>query len=101
MHRQLVTIREEQVEDIMTLTHLLREYKTCHFLVVSDRGDLIGLVKPQSMQNKLKPLGLFRLKQFQEVIAASEPVVHTSEETSLLEVIQLINLGFPQKILAL
>ncbi len=91
MHRQLVTIREEQVEDIMALTHLLREYKTCYFPVVSDRGDLIGLLTPQSMQNTFKPLDLFRLKQVQEVIAASEPVVHTSEETSLLEVIHLMS----------
>lgn len=60
MHRQLVTIREEQAEDIMALTHLLREYKICHFPVVSDRGELLGLVTPQSMQNTFKPVDLFR-----------------------------------------
>ncbi len=89
MNRQLITVQEEQAEDIMVLTHLLRKYKNRHFPVVSDRGDLIGLVTPQSIRNLLKPVDLFRLKQVQE--AMSELVIHTSIDTSLLEVIQLMS----------
>lgn len=89
MNRQLITVREEQAEDIMVLTHLLRKYKNRHFPVVSDRGNLIGLVTPQSIRNILKPVDLFRLKQVQE--AMSELVVHAAIETSLQEVIQLMS----------
>lgn len=89
MNRQLVTIREEQAEDIMVLTHLLRKHKNCHFPVVSDRGNLIGLVTTQSIRNLLKPVDLFRLKQVQEAISGL--VVHAAIETSLLEVIQLMS----------
>jgi CBS domain-containing protein len=89
MNRQLITVREEQAEDIMVLTHLLRKHKNRHFPVVSDRGNLIGLVTPQSIRNILKPVDLFRLKQVQEAI--SELVIHASIETSLQEVIQLMS----------
>ena len=89
MNRQLITVREEQAEDIMVLTHLLRKYKNRHFPVVSDRGNLIGLVTPQSIRNILKPVDLFRLKQVQEAI--SESVIHAAIETSLQEVIQLMS----------
>ncbi len=89
MNRQLITVREEQAEDIMVLTHLLRKHKNRYFPVVSDRGNLIGLVTPQSIRNILKPVDLFRLKQVQEAI--SELVIHASIDTSLQEVIQLMS----------
>lgn len=89
MTRNLITIREEQAEDIMALTHLFREHQVRHLPVVDDRGNLVGLVTSQTIRNILKPLDLFRLKQVQEVMSAE--MVYAPPQTSLLEVVQLMS----------
>jgi len=89
MTTSVMTITETEAQDIVTVINRLRQYKIRHLPVVGERGNLIGVITPQTIRDVLQPVDLLNHKKVSDVM--STPVIHAMGTTSILELAQLMN----------
>ncbi|MEQ8971492.1 MAG: PAS domain S-box protein [Coleofasciculus sp. C1-SOL-03] len=89
MTTSVMTITETEAQDIVTVINRLRQYKIRHLPVVGERGNLIGVITPQTIRDVLQPVDLLNHKKVSDVMATR--VIHAMETTSILELAQVMN----------
>ncbi|MFP4103708.1 PAS domain S-box protein [Coleofasciculus sp.] len=89
MTTSVMTITKTEAQDIVTVINRLRQYKIRHLPVVGERGNLIGVITPQTIRDVLQPVDLLNHKKVSDVM--STPVIHAMETTSILELAQVMN----------
>jgi len=89
MTTSVMTITETESQDIVIVINRLRQYKIRHLPVVGERGNLIGVITPQTIRDVLQPVDLLNHKKVSEVMATR--VIHAMGTTSILELAQLMN----------
>ncbi|MFP5269426.1 PAS domain-containing protein [Coleofasciculus sp.] len=88
MTTSVITITETEAQDIVTVINRLRQYRIRHLPVVGERGNLVGLITPQTIRDVLQPVDLLNYKKVSEVM--STPVIHALGTASILELAQLM-----------
>ncbi|WP_431705067.1 CBS domain-containing protein [Geminocystis sp. CENA526] len=68
MTKPVVTLQEENFQDIFAVLFLFRRYKIRHLPIIGDRGQLVGVVSPESLRACLRPSNLLKLRRVSEVI---------------------------------
>lgn len=68
MTKPVVTLQEGNFQDIFAVLFLFRRYKIRHLPIIGDRGQLVGVVSPESLRTCLRPSNLLKLRRVSEVI---------------------------------
>lgn len=68
MTKPVVTLQEQNFQDIFAVLFLFRRYKIRHLPIIGDRGQLVGVVSPESLRACLRPSNLLKLRRVSEVI---------------------------------
>jgi PAS domain S-box-containing protein len=89
MTTSVITITETEAQDIVTVINRLRQYKIRHLPVVGERGNLIGVITPQTIRDVLQPVDLLNHKKVSDVMSTA--VIHAMGTTSILELAQVMN----------
>ena len=69
--RQVLTLKQSEAENALAALHLLRKHQIRHLPIVGERGQLIGMITPQSIRQLLQPTDLMQVKQVATVMTAS------------------------------
>lgn len=88
MTRDLIALPTHPNPDIFTAIALMRQHQIRHLPVVSETGELTGLIASESIRARLQPADLFKLRQVAE--AMTPDVIHALPGTSVLELAQLM-----------
>ncbi|MGL5192738.1 MAG: diguanylate cyclase [Chroococcales cyanobacterium] len=88
MTQDIITIKETEFRDIFTVLNLFRRHKIRHLPLVSDSGDVRGLVTLDSIRRVLKPADLLKGKRVEEVMATD--IIHIPPTASILQAALMI-----------
>jgi signal transduction histidine kinase/CBS domain-containing protein len=88
MNRKFVTVTETESQDVFAALIKFRNDKTHYLPVIDDKGNLIGVITPQSIRDIIQPLDLLRQKRVSEVM--STDAVYVSANSSILEITQIM-----------
>ncbi|MGB3532593.1 MAG: diguanylate cyclase [Microcoleaceae cyanobacterium] len=82
MTQKIITIQVSETQDIFTLSKLLTKNKIRHLPVLDDRGQLLGIITPQSIRKLLKPEYLLRYIRVADVMIRQ--VIHGLPNESVI-----------------
>lgn len=68
MTRDVMTITEQEAADIFKVLQRFRQHRIRHLPVLSEGGEVVGVITPKYVRDALKPTDLLRLKQVSEVM---------------------------------
>ncbi|MEB3887389.1 PAS domain S-box protein [Lyngbya sp. CCY1209] len=88
MTRDLITLQTYPNPDIFTAIALMRQHQIRHLPLVSETGEVLGLIASESIRARLQPADLFKLRQVGE--AMTPEVIHALPGTSVLELARLM-----------
>lgn len=88
MAQPVITLPQVAFQDIFAALFLFRRYRIRHLPIVSDRGQLIGVVSPASIRRVLRPANLLKLRRVSEVM--STQVIHAPMTASILSLVRLM-----------
>jgi PAS domain S-box-containing protein len=88
MTHPVVTLTQASGQTILTALSLFYQHHIRHLPIVDEQNQLVGLVTPDLIRQVLQPVNLLKLRSVAEVMSA--PVIHTSADTSVLEVVQIM-----------
>ncbi|MDY7008779.1 MAG: diguanylate cyclase [Cyanobacteriota bacterium] len=81
MTQKLITIVDSEIEDIFKVVNCFRQHKIRHLPVLSNTGELVGLITVASLRNSLKSVDLLKHRQVKEVMTTD--VIHGSPDLSI------------------
>ena len=88
MTHPVITLNEANFQDIFAALFLFRRYRIRHLPILSEGGQLIGVVSPESIRQVLRPANLLKLRRVLDVM--SKQVIHAPMTTSVLRLAQLM-----------
>jgi PAS domain S-box-containing protein len=88
MTRQLITITQSRSQNIFTILELMRRHAIRHLPVLSDQGEVQGIVTSESIRRSLLPASLLKLRLVEEVM--STRVTCAPRTTSLRSIAKLV-----------
>ncbi|MEM6614134.1 MAG: CBS domain-containing protein [Cyanobacteria bacterium P01_C01_bin.72] len=88
MTQPVITLEEKNFPDIFAVLFLFRRYQIRHLPIVDAQANPIGVVSPETIRQAMKPANLLKLRRVGEVMSKS--IVHTSLDTSVLDVARLM-----------
>ncbi|GAB1544850.1 hypothetical protein NUACC21_75260 [Scytonema sp. NUACC21] len=86
--QSLITLRHSDFQDVLTVANFSRKHGISHVPIVTDDGQLVGIVTPDSIHRSLQPTDIFKLQRVTEVM--STEVVHCKPTVSVLELARLM-----------
>jgi PAS domain S-box-containing protein len=89
MASDLITIKENEIKDISTVIDLLRQHRIQHLPVVSDDGDIAGIITYESIQDTLKATEFLKYRQVSEVNWQTSESLKNFADAKTLEIKQL------------
>ena len=88
MTRELVTLTESEAQDLLTILSCFRQHRIRHLPILDDRGQLVGLITPERLNQALKPINFLQWQKVEEVMTAE--VIYTSPTASVLSLAKLM-----------
>lgn len=88
MTRRLITLNKSDFQTVFTALNLFRQHRIRHLPIVDDRGNLVGVVTPDSIRSYLQPSDLLQMRPVKDVMVTS--VIQAKPNTSVLNVAQLM-----------
>jgi CBS domain-containing protein len=88
MIQPVITLQEKNFQDIFAALFLFRRYRIRHLPIVSDEGELVGLVSPETIRQVLRPANLLKLRRVADIM--TRHLIHTSRNASVLSLAQLM-----------
>ncbi|MEB3311453.1 MAG: EAL domain-containing protein [Snowella sp.] len=83
------TLKESDFIDIFAAINCFQTYQIRHLPLVSDRGEVVGLLTHESLRQILQPVDLLRLRTVAEVMTAQ--VICSPPTASILELTELMS----------
>lgn len=68
MTAEPITVKRSQFENPFTLIHRFNQYQICHLPILSDQGQVLGLVTLESLRCCLPPLDFLKFRRVEEVM---------------------------------
>ena len=88
MTRELVTLTESKAQELLTVLSCFRQHQIRHLPILDDRGQLVGIITPEKLNQALKPINFLQWRRVEEVMTS--PVIDTSPTASVLSVAKLM-----------
>ena len=88
MTQPVISLKARDSQDIFAALRLLYEHHIRHLPILDERDQLLGVVTPRSIRQKLEPTDLLRMRQVREVM--STHVIHAPPTHSVMELAQLM-----------
>ena len=88
MTRELVTLTESKARDLLTVMSCFRQHRIRHLPILDDRGQLVGVITPELLNEALKPINFLQWRQVREMMTSS--IIYTSPTASVLSVAKLM-----------
>ncbi|TVU55125.1 MAG: PAS domain S-box protein [Arthrospira sp. PLM2.Bin9] len=89
MTPSVITLRESELTDSLTIINLLQKHRIRHLPIVDDSDRLVGLVTHQSLRKLMRPIDLLRLRLVSEVMTRN--VVSANCDQTMLEIARLMS----------
>ena len=71
MTQPVIAVTESEAQDVFTVLILLRQHRIRHLPILDDRGNLLGVVTPESIrQAMLQPANLLKMRRVEEVMTS-------------------------------
>ncbi|RQH06782.1 CBS domain-containing protein [Okeania hirsuta] len=86
MTQKLITIVASHIEDIFKVVNCFRQHKIRHLSVLSNTGELVGLITVASLRNSLKSVDLLKHRQVKEVMTTD--VIHGTPDLSIFTLVE-------------
>jgi CBS domain-containing protein len=68
MAQPIITLNEANFQNIFAALFLFRRYRIRHLPIVSEQGQLVGVVSPESIRQVLRPANLLKLRRVSDVM---------------------------------
>ena len=88
MTQPVITLQEENFQDIFAVLFLFRRYQIRHLPIVDRDNRPIGVVSPETIRQAMKPANLLKLRRVGEVM--SKQVVHACLDTTVLDIARMM-----------
>lgn len=88
MAHPVITLPQANFSDVFAALFLFRRYRIRHLPLVGDRGEVVGVVSPESIRSCLRPANLLKLRRVAEVMETQ--VIQASLTASVLSLAQLM-----------
>lgn len=88
MSTEVVTITLSERVDPLSVLQIFRDHPICHLPVLSETGEILGIITPASFRSLLQPTDLLRLRLIAEAMVTE--VAQVAPQASLLEVAQVM-----------
>lgn len=85
MTRNVVSCRESEVQDILTVLSLFRQYHIRHLPILNDCEHLVGIITHESIREVLRPADLLKLRRVSDVMTTNvlcAPITTTALEVA-------------------
>lgn len=86
MASPVVTLQEDDFQDVFSALFLFRRYKIRHLVIVDREQHLQGVVSQDSLRQLVRPANLLKMRRVSDVMTT--PVIHAFESASILELAQ-------------
>ncbi len=86
MASPVVTLVEDDFQDVFSALFLFRRYKIRHLVIVDEHQQLRGVVSQDSLRQLVRPANLLKMRRVSDVMTT--PVIHAFESTSILDLAQ-------------
>jgi PAS domain S-box-containing protein len=83
-----ITLQRSQLSDIFAVLNIFRASRFRHLPITDENGNLLGIVTPTSLRQRLQPIDLLRMRSVAEVM--QHRVVTADPQASLLTVARLL-----------
>jgi diguanylate cyclase (GGDEF)-like protein len=90
MTSPLISLKESETQDILTVLSLLSQHHIRHLPVVNNQNQLTGIISHETIRNTLKPADLLKLRRVAEVMATQ--LICAPSTTSVLQLTQLMQI---------
>lgn len=88
MTSPVVTLKENNFQDIFAALFLFRRYRIRHLPLVDDDDRLIGVISPETIRHAMRPANLLKLRRVADVM--SKNIITADVTTSVLKLAQLM-----------
>ncbi|MGE5657735.1 MAG: EAL domain-containing protein [Actinomycetota bacterium] len=89
MSQPVLTLTEDEAQDIFSALLLLRQHRIRHLPIVNPQGELVGVVTPESIRRAmLQPANILKMRSVEEVMTPE--VIHAPLTASVLTLAQLM-----------
>lgn len=88
MSRQLVTLQAKDNLNVFSALNLMRHHQIRHLPVVSEQGQVLGLLTPKRLRRLLEPADLMRIRQVQETM--NTDVIHALVSDTVLQLTEMM-----------
>jgi CBS domain-containing protein len=68
MVHPVITLPRTDFQDVFAALFLFRRHRIRHLVLVDDRGELVGVVTPETIRRMLRPANLLKLRRVSEVM---------------------------------
>jgi PAS domain S-box-containing protein len=86
MTQELVTLTESNSHTTLTALSLFFQHRIRHLPIVDDRGQLLGLLTPETVRQVLQPTNLLKLRRVEEAMTVD--VIHAPATATILSIAQ-------------
>ncbi|MGE5657800.1 MAG: PAS domain S-box protein [Actinomycetota bacterium] len=86
--RNLVTLKESDLQDLFNVLNQFRRHQIRHLPILSNSGQLMGMVTPESLQKVLRLTNLLQPQRVEELM--STRVIHAPRTASILTTAELM-----------
>ncbi|MDJ0800407.1 MAG: CBS domain-containing protein [Calothrix sp. MO_167.B12] len=88
MVKSVITLPKSACQDIFAALFLFRRYRIRHLPVVGEKGELLGVISPESIRRVLRPANLLKLRRVSEVMTTK--LIHAPMTTSVMNIAKLM-----------
>jgi CBS domain-containing protein len=86
MTHPVITVPEDDLQDVFAALFLFRRYRIRHLVVVNAQGQLAGIISPESIRQVLRPANLLKLRRVADVM--THQVIQAPTTTAVLDLAQ-------------
>lgn len=88
MVQPVITLDESAFKDIFAALFLFRRYRIRHLPILNDKGQILGIISPESIRRVLRPDNFLKMRRVADVMTNN--VISAPTTASVLEVAQLM-----------
>jgi PAS domain S-box-containing protein len=86
MTQPVITLTQSPTQNVLTALSVLRQHRIRHLPILNQSGELVGLVTPSQIRNRLQPFNLLKLRTVAEVV--NRTVIHAPPTASVRSIAQ-------------
>ena len=88
MTQPVISLLESNYKDIFAALFLFRRYRIRHLPIVDEKGQLVGVISPETIRQSMRPANLLKLRKVADVM--SRNIIHAPQSTTVLNIAQLM-----------